>query len=74
MNVTSNMNDTSLEKMFQRMGTLLKDIAAERTGLADDIAQNPLLRSKEPGLGENFDLTALKWDPPTVGTKLNLSA
>ena len=63
MNISTNMtgmNDTSLEEMFQRMGSLLKDISAARSGLADDIAQNPLLRSKtsEPGVGEKLDLTA----------------
>lgn len=58
MNTTMNATEAPLDDMFQRMGNLLKDIAATRSGLADDIAQNDHLKSTEPGVGEQLDLTA----------------
>ena len=59
MNVEMNAVDTSLEQMFQRMGGLLKDIAAARNGLADDMGeQKRFQRADEPGVGEQLDLTA----------------
>lgn len=58
MNTTMNATDAPLDDMFQRMGNLLKDIAATRTGLADDIAHNDHLKGIEPGVGEQLDLSA----------------
>ena len=52
--------DTSLEDMFQRMGELLKNIAATRTGLvSEDIDKSGQFHKlPEPGLGEKVDLSA----------------
>ena len=59
MNIAMNNTETSLEQMFQRMGGLLKDIAAARNGLADDLhEQNRFQKASEPGVGEQLDLTA----------------
>ena len=59
MNTTMNATDTTLDQMFERMGNLLKDIAATKTGLGDELAaQSGQTKSSEPGLGEQLDLTA----------------
>ncbi len=52
--------DASLEQMFQRMGDLLKDIAASRTGMSEELAETREFAKNTtmPGLGENFDLSA----------------
>ena len=59
MNVTATTVDTSLEEMFQRMGELLKDITASRTGMADEINEIKKFRKvPQLGLGGNLDLSA----------------
>jgi hypothetical protein len=62
MDVTQTKNvaiDTSLDEMFQRMGELLKNIAASRNGLADEMNEIREFRKlPEPGLGERVDLSA----------------
>jgi hypothetical protein len=52
--------DTSLEDMFQRMGELLRNIAATRTGHVSEAIDNvcPFPKQPEPGLGEKVDLSA----------------
>lgn len=59
MNITASSVDTSLDDMFQRMGELLKDMAASRTGMSDEINEiRKFHRISQPGLGEKFDLSA----------------
>ena len=60
MTINSTNIDASLEQMFQRMGDLLKDIAASRTGMSDELAETREFAKNTamPGLGEKFDLTA----------------
>jgi hypothetical protein len=52
--------DTSLEDMFQRMGELLRNIAATRTGHISEGVDNAgqFTKLSEPGLGEKVDLSA----------------
>jgi len=60
MTVNTTNIDTSLEQMFQRMGDLLKDIAASRTGMSEELAETREFakNASTPGLGEKFDLSA----------------
>ena len=59
MNITSASIDNSLEDMFQRMGELLKDITASRTGMSDELNEiKKFHRAPQPGLGEKLDLSA----------------
>ena len=59
MNTTMIATDATLDQMFERMGNLLKDIAATRTGLSDEAAaESGQTKASEPGLGEQLDLTA----------------
>lgn len=58
MNLTINATDTTLDEMFQRMGKLLTDIAATKTGLGDELAQSEHSKGSQPGVGEQLDLTA----------------
>jgi hypothetical protein len=45
--------------MFQRMGDLLKDIAASRSGMSEELAEiRSFDKNSQPGLGEKFDLSA----------------
>lgn len=54
-----NSSGPSLEEMFKRMGELLCDIAASRTGFTDELsAIKEFHRPYEPGRGENLDLSA----------------
>lgn len=62
MNELKNVSyDTSMEEMFRRMGELLKNIAASRNGLADEVREINEFRfnrASEPGLGERIDMSA----------------
>ena len=59
MNTTMIATDATLDQMFERMGNLLKDIAATKTGLGDELAaQSGQVKSSQPGVGEQLDLTA----------------
>ena len=59
MNTTMIATDATLDQMFERMGNLLKDIAAAKTGLGDEMAaQSGQTKVSQPGLGEQLDLTA----------------
>ena len=59
MNTTMIATDATLDQMFERMGNLLKDIAATKTGLGDELAaQSGQTKVSQPGLGEQLDLTA----------------
>ena len=59
MNTTMIATDATLDQMFERMGNLLKDIAATKTGLGDELAaQSGQTKGSQPGIGEQLDLTA----------------
>jgi hypothetical protein len=58
MKINTGSVNTSVEEMLQRMGELLVDVTASRTGLADEINEiKKFHRIPEPGLGEKLDMT-----------------